>query len=47
MCRDMKIRYFGFFNDLVLQTSDGKKYGVDSINNEGFWKQVEICFKTP
>ena len=45
LCRDLKIRYFGFFSDMSLQTIDGKSYGVDSISNEGFWKQVQIIKK--
>jgi hypothetical protein len=40
--RDLKMRYYGFFCDLALQSQDGKNYGADSINNEGFWKQVQI-----
>jgi hypothetical protein len=47
LCRDLKLRYFGFLSDLVLQTQDGKVYGLDSIGNEGFWKQVKIATKTP
>jgi hypothetical protein len=44
LCRDLKLRYFGFFSDLVM--SDGKShYGADSITNEGFWQKVEIVKK--
>jgi hypothetical protein len=45
LLRDLKMRYFGFFCDLALQTVDEKVYGADSINNEGFWKTVRIVKK--
>jgi hypothetical protein len=45
LCRDLKMRYFGFFCDLALEATDGKLYGLDSISNEGFWKKVSVVKK--
>lgn len=45
LCRDLKLRYFGFFLDLALQSQDGQIYGLDSITNEGFWKIAKIIKK--
>jgi hypothetical protein len=42
VCRDLKMRYLGFFSDLALQTQDGKVYGLDTITNDGFWKKSQI-----
>jgi hypothetical protein len=45
LCRDLKMRYLGFFCDLAVQTKDGKLYGVDTLTNEGIWKTVRITKK--
>lgn len=43
--RDLKMRYYGFFCDLVLEGTNKENYGADSINNDGFWKKIQIVKK--
>jgi hypothetical protein len=45
LCRDLKMRYLGFFSDMALQSQDGKVYGLDTITNDGFWQKSQIVKK--
>lgn len=45
LCKDLKIRYMGFFCDLAVQAKDGKLYGVNTLDNDGIWKSVKIVKK--
>lgn len=42
LCRDLKTRYLSFFSDMVFESKEGKIFGVDSISNEGFWKNIKV-----
>jgi hypothetical protein len=45
LCRDLKMRYLSFFYDFALETIEKKQLGLDSLNNEGFWKTAKLIKK--